>query len=133
MPLFEAPNHEVEQLERGHNVNGLIERLQTGNVYTRREAAKALGELHAMQATEALIRALKDQDLIVRYWAADGLGKIGDERATEPLVEALEYGNRDLVEAAKLALEKIRVKKRTATARALPDSTHGDELNDVSE
>ncbi len=110
MPLFEAPNHEVEHLERVHDVNGLIELLQTGDVHTCREAAKALGELHAMQATEALIRALKDQDLIVRYWAADGLGEIGDERATEPLVEALEYGNRDLVEAAKLALEKISVK-----------------------
>ncbi len=118
MPLFEAPNQEVEELERLHDINGLIELLQKGDVYTRREAAKALGELHAMQATEALIRALKDQDLIVRYWAAEGLGKIGDERATEPLTEALEYGNRDLVEAAKLALEAIRVKKQAAIERA---------------
>lgn len=110
MPLFEAPNQEVELLERVHDISGLIGLLQKGNVYTRREAAKALGELYAAQATEALIPALKDQDLIVRYWAADSLGKIGDERATAPLVEALEYGNRDLVEAAKLALEKIRVK-----------------------
>ncbi len=110
MPLFEAPNQEVEQLERARDVNGLIKLLQKGNVYTRREAAKALGELQAEQATEALIRALKDRDLVVRYWAAEGLGKIGDERATEPLIEALEYGNRDLVEAAKLALEEIKVK-----------------------
>ncbi len=110
MALFEAPNQEVEQYERVHNVNGLINLLQKGNVYTRREAVKALGELRATQATEPLIRALKDQDLIVRYWAADGLGKIGDERAIEPLIEALEYGNRDLVEAAKLALEEIQAK-----------------------
>ncbi len=110
MALFEAPNQEVEQLERMRDVNGLIKLLQEGSVYTRREAAKALGEIHATQATEPLIRALKDQDLIVRYWAADGLGKIGDERATEPLIEALEYGNRDLVEAAKLALEEINTK-----------------------
>ncbi len=110
MPLFEAPNQHVELLERVHDVSGLVGLLQTGNAYTRREAAKALGELQAQQATEALICALKDQDLIVRYWAADSLGKIGDERAIAPLVEALEYGNRDLVEAAKLAVEKIRVK-----------------------
>ncbi len=110
MALFEAPSQEVERCERVHDINGLINLLLKGNVYTRREAAKALGELHAKQATEPLIRALKDQDLIVRYWAADGLGKIGDERATEPLVEALEYGNRDLIEAAKLALEEIQVK-----------------------
>ncbi len=117
MPLFEAPNQEVEQLERAHDIEGLMTLLQTGNVYTRREAAKALGDLRAKQATEALIRALKDRDPIVRYWAADGLGKIGDERATEPLVEALEYGNRDLFEAAKRALEEIEEKNGDLTHR----------------
>ncbi len=123
MALFEAPNQEVEQLERLHDVNGLIERLHKGDVYTRREAAKALGELHAVQAAEPLIQALKDQDLIVRYWAAEGLGKIGDEQATEPLIEALEYGNRDLVEAAKLALEEIRVKNEQPS-RTRPGVRH---------
>ncbi len=110
MPLFEAPNQEVERLERVRDIDGLIDLLQKGNVYTRREAAKSLGELHPIRATDALIRALKDQDLVVRYWAAEGLGKIGDERATAPLVEALEYGNRDLVEASKFALEEIGLK-----------------------
>ncbi len=123
MALFEAPNQEVEQLERLHDVKGLIERLQKGNVYTRREAAKALGELHAVQAIEVLIQALKDQDLIVRYWAAEGLGKIGDEQATEPLIEALEYGNRDLVEAAQLALKEIRAKNEQPS-RTRPGVRH---------
>lgn len=62
-----------------------------------------------VRAVDPLIQALKDEDDDVREAAADALGDIGDGRAVEPLTQAL--NDKDVCEAAKYALEKIRAKK----------------------
>lgn len=62
-------------------------------------------------AVGALIQALRDKHHHVRETAADALGEIGDARAIESLSELERHAKRELREAAKEALEKIKAKK----------------------
>src|SRR5258708_4429682 len=57
----------------------------------RAEAALALGELKAADATFSLIELLEDSSEIVQEAAARGLGMIGDERAIQALVSLLKH------------------------------------------
>lgn len=58
--------------------------------YVRKSAARVLGELKALQATDLLVEALADDSIDVQENAARALGAIKDARAVEPLVMALE-------------------------------------------
>ncbi len=55
----------------------------------RSKAARVLGLIENVKATEPLIAALKDESVVVRSEAAKALGVIVDRRAAEPLIEAL--------------------------------------------
>jgi HEAT repeat protein len=71
------------------------------------EPLKEIGE----PAVEALIQALKDEDSNVRRSSAWALREIGDARAIEPLSGFERHAERELREAAKEALKKIKAKK----------------------
>jgi HEAT repeat protein len=68
-------------------------------------------KMKAERDVEGLIKALKDENGFVPVNAAKALGEIGDTRAVEPLTEALKDKKKDVREAAKEALKKIKAKK----------------------
>jgi HEAT repeat protein len=69
-------------------VEPLLGALGDENLYVRRSAARALGQISDARAVESLIQALNDKDSQIRNEAAIALGKIRDERAIQPLVRA---------------------------------------------
>ncbi|MCW3100954.1 MAG: lyase domain protein repeat-containing protein [Chthonomonadaceae bacterium] len=66
-----------------------IEELQSGDVKTRKKAARWLGHKGTYEATTYLLAALKDSNWTVRANATLALGKIGDIGAVEPLIGQL--------------------------------------------
>lgn len=68
------------------------DRTPEGGYPLRRNAARALGKLGALEAVEALIGALDCSDYYVREGAAQSLEMLGDERAIGPLVSLLDHG-----------------------------------------
>ncbi|MDQ7036561.1 MAG: HEAT repeat domain-containing protein [Anaerolineae bacterium] len=68
-----------------------FEILKTGDVDTRAEAIKYLGEERYAPAVARLAQILADADPGTRFLAAQALGKIGDEAesAIVPLLQAL--------------------------------------------
>ena len=68
------------------------DRTPEGGYPLRRNAARALGKLGAVEAVEALIEALGCSDYYVREGAAQSLEMLGDERAIGPLTELLDHG-----------------------------------------
>lgn len=66
----------------------LTEALASGDIQTRWEAAKALGEIADPAAAPALACALHDDEFGIRWLAAEGLILIGPE-ALQPLLQAL--------------------------------------------
>ncbi|MDD5224506.1 MAG: HEAT repeat domain-containing protein [bacterium] len=100
----------------------LVGQLKSQNPKTRREAARALGELKDPLAVEPLIAALPGggearQDII---WA---LGEIRDIRAIDPLLPYLEYKDWHLRGQSAEALGKIGGGEKVVDAliKALPD------------
>jgi len=87
MGLFGPPD--VSQLKTKKNVKGLIKALEYQKDWRVRElAARALGELGAVEAVNALINKLKDFSEVVENTAADALVEIG-KSAIDDLVSAL--------------------------------------------
>ncbi|MGH1365117.1 MAG: HEAT repeat domain-containing protein [Calditrichia bacterium] len=87
MGLFGPPD--VSQLKTKKNVKGLIKALEYQKDWRVRElAARALGELGAVEAVDALINKLKDFSEVVENTAADALVEIG-KPAIDDLVSAL--------------------------------------------
>jgi HEAT repeat protein len=76
-------------------------------------AAKALGEISDVRAVEPLIAFAKNlptrNKVVTAYEATayEALGRIRDSRAMEPLIAALYGRDRDVREAATIALERI--------------------------
>ena len=68
------------------------DRTPEGGYPLRRNAARALGKLGALEAVGALIEALGCSDYYVREGAAQSLEMLGDERAIGPLTELLDHG-----------------------------------------
>lgn len=68
------------------------DRTPEGGYPLRRNAARALGKLGALEAVEGLIGALDCSDYYVREGAAQSLEMLGDERAIGPLVSLLDHG-----------------------------------------
>ena len=68
------------------------DRTPEGGYPLRRNAARALGKLGALEAVGALIEALGCSDYYVREGAAQSLEMLGDERAIGPLMSLLDNG-----------------------------------------
>jgi HEAT repeat protein len=129
---------DIEKMERNGDVERLIRALEHEDSDIKYDAATALGRIGDARAVEPLIRALKGplggraaeplkeigepavgaliqvlkyKDSNVRRNAAWTLGEIGDARAIEPLSELERHAERELREAAKEALKKIKAKK----------------------
>ena len=76
-------------------VDRLIWELRNDDLWARRRAAEALGEIKDPRAVEPLIAALKDEDEEVRMRAAVALGEIKDPRAVRPLIALLKNGGEE--------------------------------------
>ena len=68
------------------------DRTPEGGYPLRRNAARALGKLGALEAVGALIEALECSDYYVREGAAQSLEMLGDEKAIGPLTALLNGG-----------------------------------------
>ena len=99
----------IDEMKAKRDFEGLFEALNNKrNVYIRRDAAKALGEIGDPTAMDPLIAALKDSKKDVRDAAAEALGKMGGHpRAVESFAESLKNGNSIAREEAASALGKI--------------------------
>jgi HEAT repeat protein len=102
----------IDEMKAKRDFEGLFGALNNKrNVYTRRDAAKALGEIGDAMAMEPLIAALKDPKKDVRDAAVEAIGKIGgDPRAVVAFAEPLKNGNSIAREEAASSLGKIRHK-----------------------
>jgi HEAT repeat protein len=87
----------------------LIEALQNGNQYARREAATALAYIKPPNAARALVGALKDDDHDVRWASMKALIAL-DQEAIEPLLLALtkDFASVHLREGAKHILNRMK-------------------------
>ncbi|GAB4339505.1 MAG: hypothetical protein Kow0099_14630 [Candidatus Abyssubacteria bacterium] len=103
------------------NIDALIERLKTGDYYSRSTAARALGQLGGPKACAALIEALKDEDDWVREYAAEALGKLGCADAVTPLGTLIRSGSYKVRSAAAEALGKIGGEEARALLEPLRD------------
>ncbi len=111
MGLFGPPD--VSQLKSKKNVKGLIKALSYQKDWRVRElAARALGELGAVEAVDALIEKLRDYSEVVENTAADALIEIGPP-AIDGLVSALadpdrrEYVSHVLVDIGKESIPAL--------------------------
>ena len=75
---------------------------ETPDVWTKRRAVQALGQIGDLKATDLLIDALKDPDHAVRQNAILSLGWLGDTRAVAPLTEILQTPEIDFGHSAKV-------------------------------
>ncbi len=106
---------DIDEMEKGRDVEGLIKALDHEDFITRKNAATALKNVGDERAVEALIQALSYEDWqdsyiilsSVRESSAEALGKIGDKRAVNPLINAM--------------LEDVDENVRWKAARALGD------------
>jgi HEAT repeat protein len=69
-------------------VSFLVDALKSKVAEIRWEAAKALAQIGAPEATQALVDHMRDEEFDVRWLAAEGLISIG-RNALEPLLKAL--------------------------------------------
>jgi len=89
------------------HVDALIEKLRSGDYYSRSTAARALGEIGGEKAEAALVEALKDEDDWVQEYAAEALGKVACRQAVGPLGELLDSKNYKVRCSVTEALGKI--------------------------
>jgi HEAT repeat protein len=85
----------------------VLKELGSPHPQLRFEAARACGELEAMEAVPRLIELLRDDDSEVRLCAAVALGKIGGPEAREALEQCLESADESMREAAQEAMEEL--------------------------
>ncbi|QIZ70823.1 HEAT repeat domain-containing protein [Oxynema aestuarii] len=85
-------------------------RTAQGGYPLRRQAARALGQLKASEAVEALVEALAcEGDPQLKEAAIQALGAIADPRAVTPLVALLDRGGEQPYEALIEALASLQV------------------------
>ena len=104
MRLFK-PN--IRKLKAKKDIEGLIKALDDSDEDVRLKAVEALGKIGDARAVEGLIKAL-DDDIDVRREAVKALGEIGDPRAFDALSELVHDESRDVREAARDALRRIK-------------------------
>jgi HEAT repeat protein len=91
-------------------VSDLIKQLKSGDVDTRRSAARALGDsgAAAKEGVPALTDALRDSDLYVRRFAARSLGQIGaPAKSAVPALSTILRNGRDKKEVLDAAADAI--------------------------
>ncbi len=86
---------------------------EVADISTRRAAAAVLGKIGNARAVEPFIAILKDEyaDKAMHRIAADTLGKIGNLRVVESLKARLIHREKDVRQAAKNVLKKIKTIK----------------------
>lgn len=100
-------------------VEPLIQALRLDEWLTVREGAiEALGKM-GEPAQKRLIRGLRHKSRGVRLTAAWALGYMGDEQAARPLADAQKDGDSSVRKAARVALGKIRQRKRLRPLRSI--------------
>ncbi len=84
----------IDEMKAKRDFDGLFKALNNKrNVFARRDAAKALGEIGDLTAMEPLIAALEDSKKDVRDAAVEAIGKMGgDPRAVEAIAGTLKNG-----------------------------------------
>ena len=82
---------------------------QTTDVWTKRRAIQALGQIGDPQATDLLINALEDPDHAVRQNAILSLGWLGGPKAVGPLTEILKAPEIDFGHSAPLLGQTLDV------------------------
>lgn len=97
----------VDGLRFAGVVEALLPLLGDVDLWVRRNAASALGELRDKRAVEPLIAALGDVELFVRGSAASALGNLGDKRAVDALITALGDVNEQVRNRAASALGSL--------------------------
>ncbi len=104
--LEEAVAQALEYVERG-SAGLLLGYLASENALVRRASARALGELGAPEAEEALLPLLKDENGHVRSIAAEALGRLRSRKACGPLLTLLTDEYESVQESAIQALAAI--------------------------
>jgi len=102
---FFKPN--VQKLQQGRNVDGLIKALTDPEVEIREGAARALGELGVPRVVPSLCTALKDKEWTVLLTVIEALSTLNDPRAIEHLVTVLNDKRPAVPKAAAEALVKF--------------------------
>jgi HEAT repeat protein len=101
-----GPN--VERLLDEGDVQGLIDVLNSdADTQVRADAAAALGQLDAVEATAAIAAALDDPEEIMRAAAADALGALGQATTLLPLLVLLDDDAAEVRDAAERALAAL--------------------------
>ncbi len=73
--IFQKPD--INKLKNNNNQKGLLRLLKSKEVSIRAEAARALGEIHAVSVGSELIKLLLDHEFAVRLAAIESLISIG--------------------------------------------------------
>ena len=78
-------------------INRALELFFTGTNRIRSQAAKTLGELHASEAADELLKAAmnRDEDIWVRYHSLEALGNCGDEKMIPLILSIMENPEND--------------------------------------
>jgi HEAT repeat protein len=105
--MMAITKEKIKKWEEKGKVKKLIKALKDIDMYIRRKAVAALGEIGDPKAVDPLIGALKDKGNIVRDSTVTALGKIGGPRAVDPLIEALKDNDYGVRRSALKALENI--------------------------
>ena len=128
--LLTACGPDIDSLRAEGDVQGLIEALSDDSAEIRADAARALGQLSASGASEAvdpLLGALADDDADVRAAAAQALGRIGDETAIVPLLRAMDDDAAVVREDAEFAFTTLLSHSHSRAAAAELVDALGDE------
>lgn len=94
----------------------------SSDVIARTRAAQSLGDLHAHEAVDPLIRALSDPSRLIWPTAVVALGEIGDPRAAQPIVATLPTLTDSDWYSSTLALSKLGESGLTALIGALDNN-----------
>jgi beta-lactamase regulating signal transducer with metallopeptidase domain len=99
----------VGELQDPRSYETLLEVMYGGDTeQVRAHAAEALGSSGDPRALGPLLNVLQDGSAVMRMHAAMGLGELGDERAAGALRQAEDDPDRQVRQAAREALRKIR-------------------------
>ncbi|MFC1919473.1 HEAT repeat domain-containing protein [Chloroflexota bacterium] len=97
----------VDRMESGKDVGGLVKALKYRDLRVRKRAAKALGRIRDSAAVQPLVESLKDNDQDVRLAALEALGIIGGTKAANAMVQSLQDDSRWIRKAAANSLDKL--------------------------
>jgi HEAT repeat protein len=104
----------------------LVDVLGSDNVYTRRLAARILGELKDSSSVEGLLKYVDDNDFRMRAGVISALGKVGHKRAIPKMREALRDQDYLVRTSAAVALSNFKDSSNVMPLiKALSDKYYG--------